>query len=383
MTKIFLSGYTPSPVDRFGVERKDFAKVALNSQKTVAWEYIENPINLIKRLEKERFHIVAIEQAKNSVDYKKVKIKKPVLFLVGNEVEGIPQKFLNLADVVAEIPMKGDKESLNVSVAFGIALFRMLWEYKNMTENSHNNHSEISLSREWIFLSEKLWGDTFISELFEFLNNYKVKTLLECGCGGGHTLKGLAEKGVKCVGIDNDEEMINYAQNNNSHPLVEYIKMNWLDSRLINQTFDVVMCRGNSLSSVAGWNMTKDNFDKNKAEKLMIESLETMFKKVKNGGLLYMDTISQKEIEQSGGKLEINIDGISLRGKIEHDWKRRMRSIYGSGVIYGKKFSGGNTSYLMTPDELVFLIKKFCNPSEIWMPIFKNEIMYQPVCAKK
>ena len=126
VTKIFLSGYTPLPIDRFGRERKDFAKVALNSQKTVAWEYIENPINLIKRLEKEGFHIVAIEQAKNSVDYKKVKIKKPVLFLVGNEVEGIPQKLLNLADVVAEIPMKGDKESLNVSVAFGIALFRML-----------------------------------------------------------------------------------------------------------------------------------------------------------------------------------------------------------------------------------------------------------------
>src|SRR3989344_617254 len=126
VTKIFLSGYTPLPIDRFGRERKDFAKVALNSQKTVAWEYIENPINLIKRLEKEGFHIVAIEQAKNSVDYKKVKIKKPVLFLVGNEVEGISQKLLNLADIVAEIPMKGDKESLNVSVAFGIALFRML-----------------------------------------------------------------------------------------------------------------------------------------------------------------------------------------------------------------------------------------------------------------
>src|SRR3989338_977232 len=64
--KIFLSGYTPSPVDRFGMDRKDFAKVALNSQKTVAWEYAENPINLIKRLKKEGFHVVAIEQAKNS-----------------------------------------------------------------------------------------------------------------------------------------------------------------------------------------------------------------------------------------------------------------------------------------------------------------------------
>ena len=124
--KIFLSGYTPSPVDRFGMDRKDFAKVALNSQKTVAWESVENPVSLIKKLKREGFYVVAIEQAKNSVDYKKVKIKKPVLFLVGNEVEGIPQKLLNLADTVAEIPMKGDKESLNVSVAFGIALFRML-----------------------------------------------------------------------------------------------------------------------------------------------------------------------------------------------------------------------------------------------------------------
>lgn len=124
--KIFLSGYTPLPMDRFGRERKDFAKVALNSQKSVAWEYVENPISLVKRLKKEEIFVVAIEQAKNSVDYKKVKIKKPVLFMVGNEVDGVPQRFLNLADVVAEIAMKGDKESLNVSVAFGIALFKML-----------------------------------------------------------------------------------------------------------------------------------------------------------------------------------------------------------------------------------------------------------------
>lgn len=126
VNKIFLSGYTPLPIDRFGRERKDFAKVALNSQKSVAWEYVENPVNFVKRLRKEGVFIVAIEQAKNSIDYKKVKIKKPVLFLVGNEVEGIPQKLQNLADVVAEIAMKGDKESLNVSVAFGIALFGVL-----------------------------------------------------------------------------------------------------------------------------------------------------------------------------------------------------------------------------------------------------------------
>lgn len=126
VNKIFLSGYTPLPVDRFGRERKDFAKVALNSQKSVTWEYAKNPVTFVKRMKKEGVFIVAIEQAKNSVDYKKLKIKKPVLFLVGNEVEGVPKNLLNLADIIAEIPMKGDKESLNVSVAFGVALFRML-----------------------------------------------------------------------------------------------------------------------------------------------------------------------------------------------------------------------------------------------------------------
>lgn len=126
VNKIFLSGYTPLPIDRFGRERKDFAKVALNSQKSVLWEYAENPVNLVKRMKKEGIFVVAVEQSKKSVDYKKVKIKKPVLFLVGNEVDGFSQKLLNLADVVAEIPMRGDKESLNVSVAFGVALFRML-----------------------------------------------------------------------------------------------------------------------------------------------------------------------------------------------------------------------------------------------------------------
>lgn len=126
VSQIFLSGYTPTPLDRFGIERKDFVKVALNSQKSVAWDYVKNSASFVKRLKKEGFYIVAIEQAKNSVDYKKVKIRRPVLFLVGNEVGGITRKLLNLADIVAEIPMKGDKESLNVSIAFGIALFRML-----------------------------------------------------------------------------------------------------------------------------------------------------------------------------------------------------------------------------------------------------------------
>ena len=136
VTKIYLSGYTPTPIDRFGKPRRDIAKVALGAEKTIPWEYVSNPESLIKRLKnplslklrrgKEKYQIISLEQSKNSVDYKKIKVKYPVLFVVGNEVDGISKELLSLSDIVAEIPMKGDKESLNVSVAFGVALFRIL-----------------------------------------------------------------------------------------------------------------------------------------------------------------------------------------------------------------------------------------------------------------
>jgi tRNA G18 (ribose-2'-O)-methylase SpoU len=124
--KIYISGYTPAPIDRFGRECKDIAKVALGAEKNISWENILNPQDLILKLKKQNYQVIALEQSSNSIDYKKVKVKYPVLFIVGNEVEGINKDLFSLADIVAEIPMKGKKESLNVSVAFGVALFMVL-----------------------------------------------------------------------------------------------------------------------------------------------------------------------------------------------------------------------------------------------------------------
>ena len=126
VTKIYLSGFTPTPLDRFGKPRKDMVKVALGAEKTVAWQYVKKPEEIIKKLKKQKYKIMAVEQSKSSVDYKKVRVSYPVLFIIGNEVGGISKKILALCDTVSEIPMKGNKESLNLSVAFGVALFRML-----------------------------------------------------------------------------------------------------------------------------------------------------------------------------------------------------------------------------------------------------------------
>ena len=114
-------------MDRFGRKRKDFAKVSLGAEDMIPWEHIEasKVVELVEKIKCEGFKIVALEQAKNSVDYKKVKTGSKTLVILGNEVDGVSKNLLDLSDVIAEISMKGKKESLNVSVSAGILLFRL------------------------------------------------------------------------------------------------------------------------------------------------------------------------------------------------------------------------------------------------------------------
>lgn len=126
VSKIYLTGYTPAPLDRFGRKRGDLAKSALGAEEFVSWEQKRNIFSLLEKLKKEKYFIIGIEQDKNSIDYKKVKLKNKNAFIVGSEVVGIPKSVLQKCDIIAEIPMRGKKESLNASVAVGIALFGIL-----------------------------------------------------------------------------------------------------------------------------------------------------------------------------------------------------------------------------------------------------------------
>lgn len=126
INKIYLTGYTPAPLDRFGRKRKDLAKSALGAEEFVSWESKKNLPILISKLKREDFQLIAIEQDRKSIDYRKVKAKNKNAFIVGAEVDGIPKNILKKCDVIAEIPMCGKKESLNVSVSLGVALFQIL-----------------------------------------------------------------------------------------------------------------------------------------------------------------------------------------------------------------------------------------------------------------
>lgn len=124
--KIFLTGYTPSPLyPATGGTHPKISKTALGAENFVAWEKVFSPARLIKKLRKDGFEIVALEQAQKSIDIKKYRPKKNIALIIGNEANGIPPAILKKCDKIIEIPMVGKKESLNVAVAFGVAAYAM------------------------------------------------------------------------------------------------------------------------------------------------------------------------------------------------------------------------------------------------------------------
>ena len=117
--KIYLCGITATP------PHKDIHKTALGSTETVAWEYVENTIDLITRLKSENIIVVSIEQAENATmlnDFKPKSHQKYAL-VFGNEVKGVAQHVVSASDVILEIPQFGTKHSLNISVSFGVVIW--------------------------------------------------------------------------------------------------------------------------------------------------------------------------------------------------------------------------------------------------------------------
>ena len=131
VSKVYLTGYTPAPYDEknypYPTEaQKMIGKTALGAEKFIDWEKTENICELIKKIKKQGFQIIALEQDKRSVDFKKFKTCFPAALILGNETGGISEKILKMCDAAISIPMRGKKESLNVSVAAGVAMYNML-----------------------------------------------------------------------------------------------------------------------------------------------------------------------------------------------------------------------------------------------------------------
>lgn len=118
--KLYLSGYTPAPTDRFGRQRKKFHKVALGAERSVQWESVDDISACIKKLKGSDISVLACEPTTEALDYRDLSRPKDACLVFGNEPDGLPEEIINLCDETVKIPMQGNKSSLNVSVAFGI-----------------------------------------------------------------------------------------------------------------------------------------------------------------------------------------------------------------------------------------------------------------------
>lgn len=127
--KIYLCGVTPSPLNRFDKILPQFSKVSLGAEKYVQWEKHKSALTLIKKLKKEDYKILAVEQSKKAIPYHETSrfysLDSRFCLVFGNEIKGLSPQILKITDQILEIPMFGKKESLNVSVAFGIVVYHL------------------------------------------------------------------------------------------------------------------------------------------------------------------------------------------------------------------------------------------------------------------
>lgn len=116
---LYLTGYTATP------PKPQIDKVALGAEQWMPWKHYADTLRLVRSLKAKGVQIVALEKNETSVNIGSVHFTGPLALIVGNEVDGVDKRILKLADSVVHIPMYGRKESLNVSVAAGIAMYEI------------------------------------------------------------------------------------------------------------------------------------------------------------------------------------------------------------------------------------------------------------------
>lgn len=121
--ELYLSGYTAQP------PRQEIDKTALGATESVPWSYKKSALSAVKELKKKGISIVTVEHTSQSRNYSDVEYIFPLCIVMGNEVDGVSEEVVEEADMAVELPMLGLKQSLNVSVAYGIMLYHVLDQY--------------------------------------------------------------------------------------------------------------------------------------------------------------------------------------------------------------------------------------------------------------
>ena len=119
LEKLWICGITGHPPDT------QISKTALGAENTVPWEYRRSVCEVLRELKAKGYQIVFLEQLAESVPYQDFRSSGPICLVLGNEIAGVSEELLALCDRTIEIEMAGAKNSLNVSVAFGVVAYHL------------------------------------------------------------------------------------------------------------------------------------------------------------------------------------------------------------------------------------------------------------------
>lgn len=120
LSRLYLTGFTPYP------PRPEISKTALGAVESVPWSYYKKPLDAIDEIKSKGIKFIVLEQTDESLPLWRLPADIfPACIAVGNEIGGITKDIVEAADIAVEIPMKGVKHSLNVAVAYGIAVYRI------------------------------------------------------------------------------------------------------------------------------------------------------------------------------------------------------------------------------------------------------------------
>lgn len=137
--RIITAGYTPHPAypgdprppHVAAANTKAIAKTALGAETSVPHSHYESVVEALDHLRHNHYHIAALEQAEGSQNIYNYQPPARLAIILGNEVDGVSPDLLDVSDTILELPMLGRKESLNVSVAAGIAMYQLRFGAKS------------------------------------------------------------------------------------------------------------------------------------------------------------------------------------------------------------------------------------------------------------
>lgn len=130
---VYLTGYTPYPTAPNDPRlphlsskiNRQISKTSLGAEESVCWEHFDKLEPAMQKLREQGYVVAALEQTRGSIALSDHRQPEKVALIVGSEVNGLDKETLEFVDTCIEIPMKGKKESFNVSVAAAIALYHL------------------------------------------------------------------------------------------------------------------------------------------------------------------------------------------------------------------------------------------------------------------